>query len=55
MVRENKPKEKVVRITETTYDQKVTPILDGKARPECTFQEYVENLPNSQPKNWSKI
>jgi len=51
----DKPKEKVVHITETTSDQKVTPILDGKAQPECTFQEYVEHLPDSQPKNWSKI
>lgn len=51
----DKPKEKVVPITETTPDQVVTPIYNGKAQPECTFLEYVEDLPKSNPNTWSKI
>ena len=52
---ENKPKEKIVPIRETTSDQVVIPIYNGKAQPECTFLEYVENLSESIPNTWSKI
>lgn len=51
----DKPKEEVVSITETTSDQVVTPIHNGKAQPECTFEEYVRKLPESNPNTWSKI
>lgn len=51
---ENKPI-KVVFIPETTSDQLVTPIHDGVAQPQCTFEEYVRNLSKSNPNTWSKI
>lgn len=46
---------RVVPIVETTSNQPVTPIHDGVVKPECTFLEYVKNLPESKPTTWSKI
>lgn len=48
-------KEKVVPLLETISNQIVIPIYNGHTQSECTFEEYVENLPKDQPINWSKI
>jgi hypothetical protein len=39
----------------TSSDQSVTPIYNGKVQPECTFEEFVEDLGNNHPTNWSHI
>lgn len=44
-----------VTINYTSSDQSVTPIYNGKTQVECTFEEYVENLGNDHPTNWSNI
>lgn len=39
----------------TSSEQSVIPIYNGKPQDECTFEEYVENLGNYHPTNWSNI
>ena len=40
---------------QTTDKDIVTPILDGKVQESTTFEQYVINLGNKRPNNWSKI
>lgn len=51
----DKLRQKVVPIVETTSDQIVTPIYNGKAQSPKSFEQYVEDLSNDQPTNWSRI
>lgn len=55
---DNQDKDKQLDRLDTRYtssDQSVTPIYNGKAQPETTFDKFVENLGNDHPTNWSHI
>ena len=39
----------------STNKDKVTPIFDGKVQEETTLEQYVRDLGNKRPNNWSKI
>lgn len=56
---DNQDKDKQSDKVETRYtssDQSVTPIYNGKTQPECTFEEFVEDLANHPDStNWSHI
>ncbi len=45
-----KPKDK-----QTTDRDVVIPILDGKVQEETSLDQYVRDLGNKRPTNWSKI
>jgi hypothetical protein len=40
---------------QTTDKDSVTPIFDGKVQEDTTFEQYVRDLGNKRPNNWSKI
>jgi len=39
----------------STNKETVTPIFDGKVQEGTTFEQYVRDLGNKRPNNWSKI
>lgn len=43
------------KVKQTTSNQIVIPIYNGQIQKSCTFEEYVKNLADDQPTNWSQI
>ena len=39
----------------STDKDKVLPVFDGKVQEETTLEQYVRDLGNKRPNNWSKI
>jgi hypothetical protein len=39
----------------STDKDRVIPIFDGKTQEETSFDQYVRDLGNKRPNNWSKI
>lgn len=40
---------------QTTDKDKVRPVFDGKVQEETTLEQYVRDLGNKRPNNWSII
>lgn len=47
---QQKPKD-----SQTTDRDMVLPVFDGKVQEETTLEQYVRDLGNKRPNNWSKI